>query len=136
MFFLNKPHKELKSLLIFQVLQMLLHFQYLVSHILIKIIISSLKILGLFRKKTQVVTKLLVTWCIYTSSIMQYLNATIFWNLCNFLEKKKLAYLLKYTLHDPFLERVNWLGLYISINCIINSRNFSINKIHIKVYFI
>ena len=35
---------------------------------------------------------------------MQYLNATVFWNIRN--NFRKLAYLFKYTLHDHFLEPI------------------------------
>ena len=57
------------------------------------------------------------TWCTYRKSNMPYLNIIVFW-CCNFLDKWKLTYLIKQTLHVHFVEPINWLGLYLSYNWI------------------
>ena len=57
------------------------------------------------------------TWCTYRKSKMPYLNIIVFW-CCNFLDKWKLTYLIKQTLHVHFVELINWLGIYLSCNWI------------------
>ena len=61
-----------------------------------------------------------MTWCAYTKSKVPYLNITVFW--CgDFLGKKTLTYLIKQALHVHFIEPINWLGLYLSYNWIVQS---------------
>ena len=58
---------------------------------------------------------------IYKISKMPYLNITVFWCCGNLLDKRKLTYLIKQTLHVHFVEPINWLGLFLSFNWIMQS---------------
>ena len=92
-----------------------------ISNILIDIIISNLKLLRLLRlfwNKIPVVAQLTTTWCTYRKSKIPYLNIIVFRWCGNFLGKWKLMYLIKKTLHVHFVEPLNWLGLYLSYNWI------------------
>ena len=91
------------------------------SNILINIIISSLKLSRFFWNKIPVLTQLVTTWCTYTKLKMPYLNFTVLWYCGNFLDKRKLKYLIKQTLHVHFVEPINWLRLCLSYNWIIQS---------------
>ena len=88
---------------------------YQISNILINIIISSLKLLRLFRNKITVIAQLVTTWCTYRMSKIPYLSIIVF---CNILGKWKLTDLIKQTLHVHFVESINWLGLYLYYNWI------------------
>ena len=46
------------------------------------------------------------------------LNITVFLCCGNFLDKWKVTYLIKKTLNFHFVEPINWLGLYLSYNWI------------------
>ena len=56
-------------------------------------------------------------------SKMSYLNITVFWCYVNFLDKRKLTYLIRQTLHVDFVKPIILLGLYLSYNWIMQSLN-------------
>ena len=54
-------------------------------------------------------------------SKMSYLKITVFWCCGNFLDKRKLTYLIIQTLHVHFVKPTNWLGLLPSYSWIMQS---------------
>ena len=72
--------------------------------------------LRLFWNEIPVVVQLVTTWCTYRKLKMSYSNIIVFWCCGNFLDKWKLTYLIKKTLHVHFVEPINWLGLYLPYN--------------------
>ena len=97
--------------------------------------------LRLFWNKIPVVVQLVTTWCTYRKSKMPHLNIKVSWYCRNILDKWKLTHLIKQTLHVHFVEPINWLGLYLSYNWIMQLiylkklRKMLFDLFHLKTFF-